>query len=66
MDGRDYFDKYGDTLPVTCKPIAITATPAEQTMQLPIEVPPYQGGGGGGGGSGSGRGSGSGSGGSGS
>jgi hypothetical protein len=58
MQGRDYFEQYGDTLPVSCKPVTITASPTEQQATIEIIVPPFQGGGGSGSGSGSGTGSG--------
>jgi uncharacterized GH25 family protein len=47
MKGMAYFEEHGDTLPVSCKPVTVAASPAVQTMTLEVVVPTIDGSGGG-------------------
>jgi hypothetical protein len=38
--GTDYWLREGDRLKAFCRPVAVTDTPAEQTVDIPVEVPP--------------------------
>jgi hypothetical protein len=68
LAARGYVDRHADSLAAFCRPVAVAAAPATQTVQLVVALPPYiadapgdgPGGGGPGGGSGNGSGSGSG------
>jgi hypothetical protein len=41
MAGMSYADKHGDTLPVFCKPVTITDSPAEQALSVTVTMPPF-------------------------
>lgn len=39
--GQEYFGRHADTLPVHCKLVALAAQPTTVTVQVPVEVPPF-------------------------
>jgi hypothetical protein len=41
QQGTDYWLREGDRLRVFCTPVAVTPTPAEQTVEITVEVPPF-------------------------
>ena len=36
-----YLERHGDELPATCKPVTLTAAPAQQTAEVSVAIPPY-------------------------
>lgn len=41
MAAMGYVDRHGDTLPAFCKQVVVTAQPAEQTADVPVEIPAF-------------------------
>lgn len=41
MAAMGYVERHGDTLPAFCQPINVAPTPATQTANVPVEIPPY-------------------------
>ena len=41
MAAMAYRDRHGDTLPAYCKQVAVAGQPAEQRVDVPVELPPY-------------------------
>lgn len=41
MAGQEYFSRHADSLPVVCKPLTLAATPTEVTVEIPIDLPPF-------------------------
>lgn len=41
QQGMTYFDRHGDDLPVTCKPVRVLDTPPQQSVDLVVPLPPF-------------------------
>jgi hypothetical protein len=41
MAAMAYVDRHGDTLPAVCKAVVVAPSPAEQTLVVPVELPPF-------------------------
>ncbi|MBZ0236204.1 MAG: carboxypeptidase-like regulatory domain-containing protein [Deltaproteobacteria bacterium] len=40
MQAMTYLERHGDELPAFCKPVAVTAQPAAQQVEVTVEIPP--------------------------
>ena len=43
MAAMQYIEKHSDSLPAFCQPVTVAATPAEQMVTVPVDLPPFVG-----------------------
>jgi hypothetical protein len=43
MAAMQYIEKHSDALPAFCQSVTVAATPAEQQVSIPVDLPPYIG-----------------------
>ncbi|MDB4955442.1 MAG: hypothetical protein JWO36_3011, partial [Myxococcales bacterium] len=41
MGAMGYVERHGDKLPAFCAPVVVAAAPETQTVQVPVELPPF-------------------------
>jgi len=41
MAAMQYIEKHSDSLPAFCQPVTVAATPVEQQVSVPVDLPPY-------------------------